>query len=107
MLVDYYRQADARSRLVGRLAEQAQVGGEQWVEKVEDDSVIDGLLDQLPGRQRDVMRRRLRGDTGHEIAVDLGITDGAVKQHLSRAKASLRALWGLTGTSLEGGGRDA
>jgi RNA polymerase sigma factor (sigma-70 family) len=107
ILVDYYRQADARRRLAGRLAEHAPAASDQRIEEVESDAVVDALLDQLPDRQRDVMRRRLRGDTELEIAGDLGITGGAVKQHLSRAKVRLRSLWNQTGTSQEGGARDA
>jgi RNA polymerase sigma factor (sigma-70 family) len=46
----------------------------------------------LPARQRDaILLRELEGRSYEEIAVALGVTDGAVRQLLNRARHSLRA----------------
>jgi RNA polymerase sigma factor (sigma-70 family) len=46
----------------------------------------------LPNRQRDaIVLRELEGRTYAEIALALGVTDGAVRQLLNRARNSLRA----------------
>src|SRR5918997_6122217 len=46
----------------------------------------------LPERQRDaILLRELEGRSYEEIAVALGVTDGAVRQLLNRARHSLRA----------------
>ena len=46
----------------------------------------------LPDRQRDaIVLRELEGRSYEEIAVALGVTDGAVRQLLNRARNSLRA----------------
>src|SRR5688500_3461546 len=46
----------------------------------------------LPERQRDaLLLRELEGRSYEEIAVTLGVTDGAVRQLLNRARNSLRA----------------
>jgi RNA polymerase sigma factor (sigma-70 family) len=46
----------------------------------------------LPERQRDaILLRELEGRSYEEIAVALGVTDGAVRQLLNRARNSLRA----------------
>src|SRR2546423_5065490 len=47
---------------------------------------------RLPERQRDaIVLRELEGRTYGEIAVALGVTDGAVRQLLNRARTTLRA----------------
>lgn len=49
-------------------------------------------LQALPERQRDaVVLRELEGRSYEDIAVRLGVTDGAVRQLLYRARSSLRA----------------
>jgi RNA polymerase sigma-70 factor (sigma-E family) len=51
-----------------------------------------GALDQLPGRQREVLVCRYFLDLSEaEIAETLGISRGAVKSHASRGSAALRA----------------
>jgi RNA polymerase sigma factor (sigma-70 family) len=46
----------------------------------------------LPGRQRDaIVLRELEGRSYEEIGVALGVTDGAVRQLLNRARTTLRA----------------
>ena len=49
-------------------------------------------VQSLPERQRDaILLRELEGRSYEEIAVALGVTDGAVRQLLNRARNSLRA----------------
>jgi len=50
------------------------------------------LLEGLPQRSREVVELRLSGFTSQEIAVILGISDGAVRQAQSRALDQLRQL---------------
>lgn len=46
----------------------------------------------LPERQRDALvLRELEGRSYEEIAVQLGVSDGAVRQLLNRARNTLRA----------------
>ena len=49
-------------------------------------------MQELPLRQRDaIVQRELEGRSYDEIAVALGVTNGAVRQLLNRARTSLRA----------------
>src|SRR5215218_2270929 len=51
-----------------------------------------GAVQALPARQRDAMvLRELEGRSYEEIALVLGVTDGAVRQLLNRARNSLRS----------------
>jgi RNA polymerase sigma factor (sigma-70 family) len=51
-----------------------------------------GAVQALPERQRDaILLRELEGRSYGEIATALGVTDGAVRQLLNRARNSLRA----------------
>lgn len=60
------------------------------IDRLEHDRVIDALS-RLPRRQREVIVLRYYEDLSeNEIAKTLGISNGAVKTHASRAMASLR-----------------
>lgn len=50
------------------------------------------LIDQLPDTQQDIIRLRLQGHTGQEIADALGMTVGAVKSAQFRAFQRIREL---------------
>ncbi len=53
---------------------------------------LHAIVDQLTSTQRDVIRLRLRGYTGQEIADQLGMGLGAVKSAQFRAFAKIREL---------------
>jgi RNA polymerase sigma-70 factor, ECF subfamily len=53
---------------------------------------IHRLIDQLSGTQQDIIRLRLRGHTGQEIADALGMTVGAVKSAQFRAFQRIREM---------------
>lgn len=56
------------------------------------ESYVLALLDTLPPRPRAVLCLRLEGLSTAEIAAELGLEQPAVRQNLSRARRSLRAL---------------
>ena len=60
---------------------------------------LHGILDELTDTQRDIIRLRLRGYTGQEIADQLGMGLSAVKSAQFRAFAKIRSL--MTETSPE------
>ena len=58
-------------------------------------SSVLAALSMLPSRQREVMVLRYYADLSEaQIAAALGISKGAVKSHIARAKDSLRAMLG-------------
>jgi RNA polymerase sigma-70 factor (ECF subfamily) len=62
------------------------------------------MVQALPEGQRRVVQLRLAGLTDREIAVILGLSDGAVRTAQSRAVARLRDLMTVSGA--QSGGRD-
>ncbi|MDQ3937009.1 MAG: sigma-70 family RNA polymerase sigma factor, partial [Actinomycetota bacterium] len=64
----------------------------QAVEERERIREVVRAVQELPERQRDAMvLRELEGRSYEEIAAALGVTDGAVRQLLNRARTTLRA----------------
>src|SRR5918912_3283943 len=64
----------------------------QAVEQRERIKEIVSAVQDLPERQRDaVVLRELEGRSYEEIALELGVTGGAVRQLLNRARTNLRA----------------
>jgi RNA polymerase sigma factor (sigma-70 family) len=65
---------------------------EQTLERREGLRDVVAAVQALPKRQRDaIVLRELDGRSYDEIAVELGVTGGAVRQLLNRARGSLRA----------------
>src|SRR5204863_4909802 len=65
---------------------------DQVVESSERVRSLVASVKRLPERQRDaIVLRELEGRSYEEIAVALGVTDGAVRQLLNRARTTLRA----------------
>lgn len=65
---------------------------DQAAERSERLREVVSAVNSLPGRQRDAIRlRELEGRSYEEIAVQLGVSGGAVRQLLSRARTTLRA----------------
>src|SRR4051812_7594496 len=65
---------------------------DQAVEGRERIQALVASVKRLPERQRDaIVLRELEGRSYEEIAVALGVTDGAVRQLLNRARTTLRA----------------
>jgi RNA polymerase sigma factor (sigma-70 family) len=65
---------------------------EQAFERREDLRAVVAAMSALPQRQRDALvLRELEGRSYDEIAAELGVTDGAVRQLLNRARTTLRA----------------
>ena len=65
---------------------------DQAVESSERVRSLVASVKRLPERQRDaIVLRELEGRSYEEIAVALGVTDGAVRQLLNRARTTLRA----------------
>ena len=52
--------------------------------------LLGALLDRLPAREREVLHRRMQGQTHDVIAAALGITRANSEQLLSRARAKIR-----------------
>jgi RNA polymerase sigma factor (sigma-70 family) len=52
--------------------------------------LLGALLDRLPAREREVLHRRMQGQTHEVIAAALGITRVNSEQLLSRARAKIR-----------------
>ena len=66
---------------------------EQLVTSQDDSERLLAALDQLSGRQREVVIMRYYSDASEaEIAESLGISRGAVKSHAHRAIAALRGI---------------
>lgn len=100
---DEGRRAARAERLTERLAQDPVAGGPAAPAGVFDDG--DGRLDQLvaglPPRQREVLALfYVERATIAQIALGVGISEGAVKFHLSQARSRLR---GELGTTREGG----
>jgi RNA polymerase sigma factor (sigma-70 family) len=65
---------------------------DQALERTQDLRDVLVAVQALPDRQRDaIVLRELEGRSYEEIALALGVTDGAVRQLLNRARNSLRA----------------
>jgi RNA polymerase sigma factor (sigma-70 family) len=65
---------------------------DQALERSQDLRELVVAVQALPERQRDaILLRELEGRSYQEIALALGVTDGAVRQLLNRARNSLRA----------------
>jgi RNA polymerase sigma factor (sigma-70 family) len=65
---------------------------ETAAERSEDVRDVMSAMQALPLRQRDaIVQRELEGRSYEEIAVALGVSNGAVRQLLNRARTSLRA----------------
>lgn len=65
---------------------------DQALERAQGLRELVGAVQALPERQRDaILLRELEGRSYEEIAAALGVTDGAVRQLLNRARHSLRA----------------
>ncbi len=103
--------ASMRSQAMSRLRHLAYVAGWQRRESVrnarepeladsaeralarrETTAALQRAVDELPGRQREVVLLRWRGQSYEEIAVLLGITPKTVSVHLTRAFHTLRIL---------------
>jgi RNA polymerase sigma-70 factor (ECF subfamily) len=55
------------------------------------DETATTLLDDLPGEQRDAIVAHVVGDRGYgEVAVELQLTEAAVRQRVSRGLKALR-----------------
>lgn len=63
----------------------------------ERDQVVHDALSQLPYRQGEVLSLTMDGYSPAEIAAQLGIEANAVRVHLHRARAKIRALIAATG----------
>jgi RNA polymerase sigma factor (sigma-70 family) len=64
---------------------------DQALERSQDLRAVVGAVQELPERQRDaIVLRELEGRSYEEIAAELGVTDGAVRQLLNRARNTLR-----------------
>jgi RNA polymerase sigma factor (sigma-70 family) len=70
----------------------AALGPHRAAEVGQDVRRVLGAVQALPGHQRDaILLRELEGRSHDEIATQLGVTGGAVRQLLFRARTSLRA----------------
>lgn len=71
------------------------IGGDQpdqVLERAQGLRAVLGAVQDLPERQRDaIVLREIEGRTYEEIALELGVTGGAVRQLLNRARHSVRA----------------
>ena len=64
---------------------------DQAIERSQDLRAVVSAVQELPERQRDaIVLRELEGRSYDEIASELGVTDGAVRQLLNRARNTLR-----------------
>jgi RNA polymerase sigma factor (sigma-70 family) len=64
---------------------------DQALERAEGLQAVVSAVQELPERQRDaIVLRELEGRSYDEIALELGVTDGAVRQLLNRARNTLR-----------------
>jgi RNA polymerase sigma factor (sigma-70 family) len=72
-----------------------EIGGDQpdqVLERAQGLRAVLGAVQNLPERQRDaIVLREIEGRTYEEIAAELGVTGGAVRQLLNRARHSVRA----------------
>lgn len=87
------RRRETELRALGRLGvvEDAPATDERIVEQLG----WDGLLDQLPNGQREVVALHYLHDRSvDDVAAGLGVAPGTVKTHLHRARAKLGALLG-------------
>ena len=65
---------------------------DQALERAQGVRAVLGAVRELPARQRDaIVLREIEGKSYDEIAVELGVTGGAVRQLLNRARHSVRA----------------
>lgn len=55
-----------------------------------DEMEIEGLVDELPSHERELVRLHLAGHNGDEIGKRLGISEGAVRLRLMRLRERLR-----------------
>jgi RNA polymerase sigma-70 factor, ECF subfamily len=91
---DHHRRRSRAERAHLRL-----VGGtELEVGEPQPPSELAALLQQLPRRQREALALHyVEGLSVAEVAVSMGITDGAVKFHLHQGRERLRPLLDVTG----------
>jgi RNA polymerase sigma-70 factor (ECF subfamily) len=90
---DMHRSSERRQRRESLVAPGVEVGGADPAGMVEGEQRLLALFRQLPTRQRAAAALYYIDDLPViEIARDLGITEGAVKFHLSQARAALRTV---------------
>jgi RNA polymerase sigma factor (sigma-70 family) len=84
-----------RDRGLRHEALEDEIGGDQpdqVLERAQGLRAVLGAVQDLPERQRDaIVLREIEGRTYEEIAAELGVTGGAVRQLLNRARHSVRA----------------
>ena len=93
LCADVYRDAERTARVAGRLVER------DVVESAEDTAcggvgvrVIEGLIETLPVKQRNVLVDRARGLSMSEVCSRHALTYKAAESALARARGALRAL---------------
>ncbi len=84
-----------RDRGLRHEALEDEIGGDQpdqVLERAQGLRAVLGAVQDLPERQRDaIVLREIEGRTYDEIAAELGVTGGAVRQLLNRARHTVRA----------------
>lgn len=96
--LDYVRHAQVRQRWQAQQGTAAGLSDgahsssvEHWLVSEELTAAMVHAIDELPVRQREILRQRLEGQSYRDIAAVLGISIKTVEVHVTRAISRLRA----------------
>ncbi|WP_329110217.1 sigma-70 family RNA polymerase sigma factor [Micromonospora sp. NBC_01699] len=94
LCVDYYRDRDRQRRLRLRVAyAERSAGPEEIICETDLGHWMLALVQQLQGRERQVMLARAQGMTNRQIADRYGLSAKAVESAFTRGRARLRSLY--------------
>jgi RNA polymerase sigma factor (sigma-70 family) len=63
---------------------------EDWLERREQNDLVRGGLDELPGARRQVLVRFLKGESTQEIAEQMNLSEALVRQHKCRGLKAIK-----------------
>ena len=98
-LKTHYKEREHAGPAIGALEDATQ---SPWTDKgigarrMETKIVANAMLGGLPPRPREIVARRLRGETDAEIGLALGMKPGNVRQIISRATRDIRKRLGIS-----------